>query len=361
LNAPAPKNSLTKFLSGLRPDALWAVFAVVFMALVAITKTLVTKGLFSDVDFEYPVVYSGISCVATDLMILPLFATGISKLEPLKRMHWWGFLLCCALTAVDMGCMNLALNELSVSVQQALKASTPVLIILLEYLLQGKRHSTYMIGCMVPLTMGPLMCAMGSKGGDVTLSGIIFMLGAIVSGAAKVVFLHKVIGQVKSTMSMVSVLFWMDLLMLLFVAPWAVANGEISQVGSWEHITSWYMWAMVFGVGVMGGVRAYSINLVLKYTSALTKVATDVFVQAATITLSIWIFSTSTSPLMIAGVLITVGGYGCYSAVKYHEKQLAKGLKKASISDKLGKEEVEGLLGDDHSPGSVGRSVAPAV
>jgi len=356
LDAPAQKSALSKFFASLGPDAFWAVFAVVFMALVAITKTLVTKGLFSDVNFEYPVVYSGISCIATDLMIIPLFATGVSKPEPLQREHWWGFLLCCALTAVDMGCMNLALNELSVSVQQALKASTPVLIIVLEYLLQGKRHSMYMIGCMIPLTVGPLMCAMGSNGGDVTLAGIIFMLGAIVSGAAKVVFLHKVIGKVKSTMSMVSVLFWMDLLMLLFVVPWAFANGEMGQVGGWEHLTSWYMWMMVFGVGVMGGVRAYSINLVLKYTSALTKVATDVFVQAATITLSIWIFSTSTSPIMIAGIFVTVGGYGCYSAVKYHQKQLAKAAKKAASSDKLRKDEVESLL-----EGRVPRSVAPAV
>eukprot|EP00954_Amorphochlora_amoebiformis_P017119 1317170-Amorphochlora_amoeboformis.AAC.1 len=106
--------------------------------------------------------------------------------------------------------------------------------------------------------------------------GLIYMSIGVLMSALKVVYLEKVVRSVRKDMGMVSFLFWLDLLMIPILAPWAVANGEVH---NWAKKTSAVAWGFLVLVSIMGGFRAYSINLVVKYASALTKTAADIFTQ----------------------------------------------------------------------------------
>lgn len=167
--------------------------------------------------------------------------------------------------------------------------------------------------------------------------GIIYMSVGIMMAALKVVYLEKVVRSVRKDMGMVSFLFWLDLFMIPILLPWAYANGELSAVQNWKKVGSEIAWSFLILVSLMGGLRAYSINLCVKYASALTKTVADIFTQAVTIYASLFIFKTASTPMLHIGIGITMFGFGLYTFVKFNEKH----KKKAEKTVKTNEETVE--------------------
>jgi len=307
-----------------------AIFSVVFLIGIAASKTILTKAAFKQVDFGYPIILSGMSCLVTDTAIAGLWGTGMASYAAPKSDKLWSFAVVTVMTALGMAFQNLALNMLSVALQQALRATLPVFVIVFERVILGKSHNKLIYVALIPLTLGPMLCLKGSSGADITVMGLIYMTAGVLMSALKVVYLEKVVRSVRKDMGMVSFLFWLDLFMVPILAPWAVANGEIFEVASWPQRTSAIAWGFLILVSIMGGLRAYSINMVVKHASALTKTAADIFTQALTIYVSLLIFNTEASTMLHLGIAVTVAGFGFYTAIKYNEKQKKK-AKKAAI------------------------------
>ena len=80
--------------------------------------------------------YSSISCVATVLAILVLVVFGEVELRALQRKHLVPFIWVASLTAVDMGSTNIAVETISVALQQTIKAALPAVVVILELVLQ---------------------------------------------------------------------------------------------------------------------------------------------------------------------------------------------------------------------------------
>merc|ERR1711998_592648 len=95
---------------------------------------------------------------------------------------------------------------------------------------------------LIPLVVGPLLCTVGSKGGDVTIIGLAYMSVGVLLSALKVVYIAKMFKTLEKGMGMVSFLFWLDLFMIPILAPWAVANGEIFAVAEWSMVGSGVAW-----------------------------------------------------------------------------------------------------------------------
>lgn len=307
-----------------------AIFSVVFLILIAAAKTILTKAAFKQIEFSYPIILSGMSCVVTDIGIAGVWGTGLASYAAPKKDKLWSFAVVTVMTALGMALQNLALNLLSVALQQALRATLPVFVVLFERMVLGKTHNKWIYVALIPLTVGPMMCVNGSKGGDITTLGLAYMSAGVLMSALKVVYLEKVVRSVRKDMGMVSFLFWLDLFMIPILAPWAVANGEVFEVKDWSKIGSGIAWFFLIMVSVMGGLRAYSINLVVKHASALTKTTADIFTQALTIYCSLIIFGTIATPMLHAGIAVTVAGFAFYTAIKYNDKQKAKAAKKAA-------------------------------
>lgn len=66
------------------------------------------------------------------------------------------------LTFIDISCMNIGLNELTVSVQQTLNAATPVAVIGFEYILFGTMHNRYVVLSILPLLVGAILTTASS-------------------------------------------------------------------------------------------------------------------------------------------------------------------------------------------------------
>merc|ERR1711871_272039 len=102
-----------------------AIFSVVFLIVIAAGKTLLTKAAFKQVEFTYPIILSGLSCLVTDLGIAAVWGTGLASYAAPKRENLGDFAIVTVMTALGMAFQNLALNLLSVALQQALRATLP--------------------------------------------------------------------------------------------------------------------------------------------------------------------------------------------------------------------------------------------
>ena len=107
--------------------------AISFLIVIAVARTLVTKWLLSgDREFSYPVFYSAVSCIATVAAIIVICILGGFDLHMLQKRHLASFTWVAVLTALDMGATNIAVESISVALQQTIKASLPVMVVLLE-------------------------------------------------------------------------------------------------------------------------------------------------------------------------------------------------------------------------------------
>eukprot|EP00954_Amorphochlora_amoebiformis_P029006 1392527-Amorphochlora_amoeboformis.AAC.2 len=139
-----------------------AVLSVVALVVVAVTKTLWTKAMFSTLEFHFPVTSCIISCVVTVLVLLPFFLLGGARLLPIPAKHRTMFAVITLFTTADLACMNLGLDLLSVSVQQALNATTPAAVILFELILYRKVRSVWVYLPFIPLIAGSVLTTVTS-------------------------------------------------------------------------------------------------------------------------------------------------------------------------------------------------------
>ena len=61
---------------------------------------------------------------------------GETTITFLKPKHYTPFAVIATLTALDMGATNIAVESISVALQQTIKASLPVMVVLLEVVSQ---------------------------------------------------------------------------------------------------------------------------------------------------------------------------------------------------------------------------------
>lgn len=304
-------------------DGFMSGFTVFVYGFVVIGKTILTKVCFSDYSFGYPITFSLFSCLTTMVACATVFATGQAEFSSLPRHHWRGFAQISILTALDMGFTNWSLDLISVALQLTIKAAIPAIVVTYERIVLQKTHGGMAYASLTPLVLGAVLVGLGSGSADYNLFGTILMLLATLCSAIKMVTTHSVIKQVRDDMGMVSFLFWLELAMVPILLPWALANKEIETIYQWDEVSQAGAWAFVLIVALIGGLRAYSQALVLKYNAALTLAAANILIQALTILISIWVFNTATSVEMDLGIVISLIGYGMYTLNKAGKKKTA--------------------------------------
>ena len=213
-----------------------ALLALGFMTFIAVTKTLLTKYLFMHVHL--PIAFSVMSCVATVLCFLPIFAFrsdffAVPRWRMLPR-----FLGVCLAIAIDLGCTNVAISVLSLALQQCIKATSPAATIFLESLVTRKvrvppsarprsradaassRHRgarmnsrpqvqhplVYLV--VLCICAGPVLTRLGSPTFDGSLLGIVMMVAAVIAGAFKYVLAHKIVTEYRHELGTLAFTFW---------------------------------------------------------------------------------------------------------------------------------------------------------
>jgi len=309
-------------------DIIMAAVSVLGLVGVAVTKTLWTKAMFTSLEFHFPIITCAISCAVTILVLGPVFM--IVELKPVPRGSYLHFAVIAAFTSIDLACMNLGLDRLDISVQQALNAATPAAVIMFEMLFFRKIRSVWVYLPFLPLISGSVLTTLASGSHRSSPSGVFFMIIAIFSGALKAITTHDFLVKLKNQMGVLSFLFWLDIVMLSFLLPAAYVFEEFDALLQWPQLVDSFAWVAIISNGLFGGVRAWLVKLVLKYNTALTKVVCDVIIKASTIGLSILIFGNTVTTWMIVGIFLTLSGFSLYTAAALKEKTTEKKTVKAT-------------------------------
>ena len=293
-----------------------AAFAFCFLVAVGVSKTLLTKFIF--VHSPTPVAFSLLSCVATNLCLVPVLVHQRS-MRMLRRDEALKFSGICLAIAIDLACQNVALAILSVALQQTLKATLPTMTVLVESAVRKKRFHPAIYLTVVAMCIGPVLVASGSSwdaksaaGSQLFGSGM--MLIAMLGGAFKYVLCHAAIKEFQAELGVLGFTFWVEVVVALLLAPWALLNGELARMFAEERSAGG--WALLLFAGAFGGVRVVSQFLFLARTSATSLAASSLVMQALTILLGIFFFSTRVTALLALGVLTTILVSALYTYLK---------------------------------------------
>ena len=290
------------------------IFAFSFLTFVAVTKTLLTKFVFTHVNT--PVAFSVLSCLATMIVIVPVFVCRPSYFGWIKRNMLGGFFACSGAIAIDLACTNVAISELSVAMQQTIKATSPAATVLLEVAFQRKCQHPVIFALIGMLCMGSVLVKWGSSDYDATAYGMIMMIIAVVSGAFKYVMAHAMIREFREELGVLAFTFWVELFVAIVLTPWAVLNGEAAALLYGDAASTPMDWALLWFTGAYGGVRIVSQFALLVHTSATTLALSNVTIQALTTILGIFLFGTPVTNFLVAGVTVTLLSTAGYTYVK---------------------------------------------
>lgn len=294
--------------------------AFAFLTFVAVSKTLLTKLVFTSHD-NGPVAFSVLSCVLTLLCMWPVFKWKPETWAVPRPEMYKGFLGVCVAIALDLACTNVALSLLSVALQQCIKATSPALTIMLESAVNKKLQHPLIYVTIALICLGPILAQLGTTSFDSTPLGIFMMLFAVTAGAFKYVAAHAVIKEYRGEMGTLAFTFWVEVVVAIMLLPWAILNGELSHMISLTSLNT--NTVLLWFTAAYGGVRIYSQFLLLAYTSATTLAMSNLAIQAFTIILGIFFFGTELTSYLVWGVTVTL----VFSAV-YTYLKLSKVLEK---------------------------------
>jgi len=231
----------------------------------------------------------------------------------------------CVAIAIDLGCSNVAISLLSVALQQVIRAAAPAATMLIEVVIKRKPQRPLMVLAVVFVSIGPVLTQLGSSM-DASALGLIMQLLAVFGSASKSVFGHSILTQHKKRLGLLSFLFWAEWFTAAMLLPWATLNGEIADM--WQTQRPAIDWAILYFTASVGGIRIWSQMLFLQQTSATSLAISSIAVTALTSSLSIVIFQTPTTPLLIAGIVETVAATSWYAYLKLKAKNAAESAKK---------------------------------
>jgi hypothetical protein len=296
----------------------------VLLVAIAVVKTQLTAQVLRLSTSSYPTAYSLWSCVVVCIMLLPVFALeyiflGKKMQFPTMKMAPTLFLI-ILFTSLDLGFTNIALAEISTALQQCIAATNPFHTIFIETALYQKWQHVLTYSTVTLLVFGAVLTSMGTID-QMTTFGVISACIAVVSSASKYVFTHSAFRHFKKDLSAMSLLFWVDLLMVPIYLVWTMIptqthpHGELfpmfqdtfSTLGSFSLFTA---------TAALGGVRALTQYIVLGLVSATSMSTANIFTQALNMIISIPLQGLSINAPLCAGIGTILASSGFYAYIK---------------------------------------------
>eukprot|EP00322_Chrysochromulina_rotalis_P028064 CAMPEP_0115857518 /NCGR_PEP_ID=MMETSP0287-20121206/15616_1 /TAXON_ID=412157 /ORGANISM="Chrysochromulina rotalis, Strain UIO044" /LENGTH=334 /DNA_ID=CAMNT_0003311739 /DNA_START=44 /DNA_END=1048 /DNA_ORIENTATION=+ len=284
-------------------ERLMTASAVTFLITIMVIKTQLTAYLFSMSTF--PTAYSFYSCIVTELLLIPAFLIKPSTWGvPIKEMFLaptYSLTLIVVFTTFDLAFTNIALANISITLQQCIAATNPFWTLCIESFLHRKWQHPLVYGVVVGVVVGAVFVAIGDVK-RINVLGVIAACIAVLCSSSKAAFTHSAFKKYKSHLGALALLFWVDLLMMPIFIPWVLISGEL--VALFESNMSAVQWLQFTGTAALGGVRALSQFLVLSLVTATSTSIVNIFALVFNILLSSLWQPLEATPFMIVGVIM---------------------------------------------------------
>mmetsp|Transcript_5707 Transcript_5707/g.15179 ORF Transcript_5707/g.15179 Transcript_5707/m.15179 type:complete len:340 (+) Transcript_5707:44-1063(+) len=304
----------------LRNIGAWG--SIALLIFVAASKTLLTKFLFTEAVDE-PIAYSLLSAVETALLVS---CHGFGKLQPRTSIRLYPVAIAIA---IDLGMSNVAISRLPLALQQAIASSVPAATILLETIVRRRCKPLLIYVVISALCAGALLGHLGSLSNLDTptdsrsfFHGELAMVLAVFSAAYKYVFAKDLLHTYQEVLGPLRLLLWIECMVCTILLPWSIAITELPQLVRTRR--SLAEATALCGAAALGGFRFYVELIVLKYWSATTLSAANLSAHALIIILSIPLFGTPFTPLLLFGTSVTLAASFAYGWIKIMKFDVSK-------------------------------------
>ena len=256
-----------------------------------------------------------LSCFTTWLLISPVFLCGILTRPDARNVD--GLIAGSVMIALDLAFANIALANLPVSTQQCIRATAPAFTMAVEAVVHQKRFPFTIILTVMCICVGPILIAMDGAHYEVQQAwGAVIMVLSVLAGAFKNVIAHGMIGDAKNSMGIFAFTWWVELLVGLLLLPWSFWTGGVYTLLEAPAIVQ----LITLLAAAYGGVRILSQFFFLRYTSPTSLALSNIVVQVFTTVSGIMIFHEATTPLSVAGIIVTLSMSLVYVTLKKFPK-----------------------------------------
>lgn len=234
------------------------------------------------------------------------------------------------LYTLNIALSNVSLDMVTVPFHQVVRATSPVFVIVINYLWLNKQCSRRMALSMLPIVLGVGLATFGDY--YATRLGIILTVVGSVLAAVKTVATSQIQrGKLK--------LHPLDLLARMCPLAFGQMLVYMYFSGEYEKLYEYYQTKLTpftFSLLLLNGILAFGLNVVSftanKKVGPLTiSVAANVK-QVLTVLLSVVIFSLKITYTNALGILVTLFGGAYYSYVDFMEKNKRPGQKQPTFS-----------------------------
>ncbi|OQN96076.1 hypothetical protein B0A48_17876 [Cryoendolithus antarcticus] len=295
-----------------KSDALHpAVYVATWISLSS-SVILFNKYLLDTMKFSYPIVLTTWHLAFATLMT-QLLARFTTVLDSRKKVPMTGRIYLRAIVPIgvmfslSLICGNLTYLYLSVSFIQMLKATTPVAVLIVSWIMGVSPASMKTLGNVALIVIGVIIASFGEI--KFVFIGFMFQLGGIVFEAVRLVMVEKLLSSAE---------FKMDpLVSLYYFAPaCAIINGVTAMVFEVPKMH----WSDVERVGytvlLANAMIAFLLNVSVVFligrTSGLVMTLCGVLKDILLVAASMLIFADPVSPLQFFGYSIALGGLVYY-------------------------------------------------
>lgn len=258
---------------------------------------------------------------------VPKEISGLSK--------WIQIIFMSVFFASTIGLNNTSLMHLPLSIQQTIRACSPVVLALAAFLIEGKRFSLAQIGCLVILVLGIILTVISNDSAGTM--GILLASGSVLAGALYYTYVSLHLGP-SGNLNVLDVLLYTSIPVVIVLVPLFVVTKEYEVLAKFSSTN---------GVGrtvlllLIGCVFAVSYNvLTFTFIAMLSTVYLSVvanFKLVLLIVFGIVVFGEEVGVMNAIGLGIATVGFCGYSYLEYKAREQAdiEKLEKAAAEAKL--------------------------
>ena len=304
--------------------------AIASLVAIAVVKVQLTAYIFELA--KYPTFYSFYSCIVTVGLLLLAFIVmpnqwSLPKKEMFLGPHY-ALTLVVLFNTFDLAFTNIALASISITLQQCIAATNPFWTLLIEAMLYGKCQHPIVYGAVLGTVAGTVLAVAAAEGDEqqtVSALGVVAAAVATLCSASRYAFTHAAFVEFEGQMSPLSLLFWVDLLMLPIYVPWICINGSAAAVFTSGMMRS-QDWICFTGTAALGGVRALTQYFVLNLVAATSMSTANIFTIVLNILISMTWQPISVSPALVGGIVLVVAATALYAYLKSERERSCCGV-----------------------------------
>ena len=280
--------------------------------------------------FTFPVFYTLCTSMTINLGCILLLTVMQKKALPSFeqfKLSWQGILGVAALSVVSIWASDASLMYIGITLNQLMKACTPLPTMALSYFIERKRFAWPMVLAVVLIVCGAGLAVPASDSESAAFGIIMALTSTLATAAALSLKARLMANSAANGLTPLVLLFYSSGASVPVLLLWFLCIDEREEVGEFFEDDLGTFFFIVGIASVLAFICSLAGNTLTKVTSALTLTVVGAAKQIGVIVVTgVFIDQTFKAPLNIAGVCLFIGAVVLYAFLSYNKKFAAKTL-----------------------------------